>query len=151
MRNSVISTILSVLILFISLIVLPSYFIGVINWRTDMNTCQVAARNFVDMVIDNGQITDRALSDLNLSIAGCSSTFTYEYHREERITNPKEGGGVVVKWVNTSVDKDTVWHSGDLCTIVITQKSQGLFQRLSSMLLGTQYTNMEVRLTGMVR
>ena len=116
-----------------------------------MNTCQVAARNFVDMVIDNGQITDRALSDLNLALAGCTATFTYEYHREERITNPKEDGGVVVKWVNTSVDEDTVWHSGDLCTIVITQKSQGLFQRLSMGLLGVSYNNMEVRLTGMVR
>lgn len=151
MRNSVVSTILSIIILFISLIVLPSFFIGVINWRTDMNTCQVAARNFVDMVIDNGQITDRALSDLNLALAGCTATFTYEYHREERITNPKEDGGVVVKWVNTSVDEDTVWHSGDLCTIVITQKSQGLFQRLSMGLLGVSYNNMEVRLTGMVR
>lgn len=151
MRNSVVSTILSIIILFISLIVLPSFFIGVINWRTDMNTCQVAARNFVDMVIDNGQITDRALSDLNLALAGCSATFTYEYYREERITNPQEDGGVVVKWVNTSVDEDTIWHPGDLCTILITQKSPGLFQRLSMGLLGVSYNNMEVRLTGMVR
>ena len=62
MRNSVVSTILSIIILFISLIVLPSFFIGVINWRTDMNTCQVAARNFVDMVMT----TDRLQIELYL-------------------------------------------------------------------------------------
>ena len=88
---------------------------------------------------------------MNLALAGCTATFTYEYYREERITNPKEDGGVVVKWVNTSVDEDTIWHPGDLCTIVITQKSPGLFQRLSMGLLGVSYNNMEVRLTGMVR
>ena len=153
MRNSIIGVVIGVLVLFVSLIVLPSYFIGIINWRTDMNKCQSAARNFVDMVIDNGQVSDRALSDLNLSVASCSSTFTYEYYREERVTNPdpNTAGEVIVEWVHTDVDKDTNWRTGDLVTIVITQTNPNMFQRVSSMLLGTSYNNMEIRLTGMVR
>lgn len=153
MRNSIVATVLGVIILFIALIVLPSYYMGIIHWRNDMNTCQTTARNFIDMVIDNGQITDRSLSDLNLSLAGCHSTFTYEYYREERVTNPDPNnpGEVIVEWVHTDVDENTEWHSGDLVTIVITQQSQGLFQKLSSMLLGSSYNNIEIRLTGMVR
>ena len=152
MRNSIVATVLGVIILFIALIVLPSYYMGVIHWRDDANTCQTAARNFVDMVIDNGQITDRSLSDLNLSLAGSHSTFTYEYYREQRVTNPDPvNGGVVVEWVHTEVDEDTNWYSGDLVTIVITQQDQSLFQKLSSFLLGSSYNNIEIRLTGMVR
>ena len=83
MRGSVVGMVVAIIVAFISLILLPAYFIGIINWRTDMNTCQNCARNFVDMVIDNGQITDRALSDLNLGLASCSSTFTYEVYKEE--------------------------------------------------------------------
>lgn len=152
MRNSIVATVLGVIILFIALIVLPSYYMGVIHWRDDVNTCQTAARNFVDMVIDNGQITDRSLSDLNLSLAGCHSTFTYEYYREQRVTNPDPvNGEAVVEWVHTEVDEDTNWYSGDLVTIVITQQDQSLFQKLSSFLLGSSYNNIEIRLTGMVR
>ena len=153
MRNSIVATVIGIIILFVSLIVLPAYFLGIIHWRSDMNTAQTAARNFVDMVIDNGQITDKALSDLNLSLSGCSSTFTYEYFREERVINPDpvHTGQVKVEWVYTAVDDDTIWNSGDLCTIVITQRNMNLFQRLSAMLLGSSYNNMEIRLTGMVR
>lgn len=152
MRNSIVATVIGVIILFVSLIVLPAYFIGIINWRSDLNTAQTAARNFVDMVIDNGQVTDRAASDLNLTLSGCSSTFVYEYYREERVINyDPVTGGTKVEWVHTNIDSNTTWNPGDLVTIVITQKKMNLFQRLSAMLLGSSYTNIEIRLTGMVR
>lgn len=153
MRQSVIGTVISIIVMFVSLIVLPTYFVGVINWRTDMNTCQTAARNFVDMVIDNGQITEKALSDLNLTIAGCSGDYSYEYYREEKIVNPVVGSDseYVVTYVHTEVDTSTVWHPGDIVTIVITQQSPNLFQRLSNALLNTSYNNFDLRLSGMVR
>lgn len=155
MRQSVVSNVIAVIILFVSIIVLPAYFIGIINWRSDMNICQTAARNFVDMVIDNGQITEKALTDLNLSIASCTGNFTYEYYREEKVVNPNPGTGVsgdyITTWVHVEVDEDTVWRTGDICTIVITQKSMNIFQRLSNALIGASYNNIEVRLSGMVR
>lgn len=146
MRNSIVGIIISVIILFISLIVLPTYFVGVIQWRGDMNTCQTAARNFVDMVIDNGQINERAVTDLNLSLGGCYSTFTYEIYREEKITNPSG-----TSWVYVDIEDDTVWRTGDIVTIEITQEGSNIFQRISSMLLGTSYQKVSVRLAGMVR
>ena len=151
MRNSVVANVLGIIILFLSLIILPTYFIGIINWRNDMNTCQTAARNFVDMVIDNGQITDKAVSDLNLSLAACTSTFTYDYYREEKTTNPDGAGGSVTTWNYCEVSQDTVWRSGDICTIVIEQKGMSVYQRIAAAILGTSYSRIEVRLSGMVR
>lgn len=152
MRNSVVSMVLGVILLFLSLIILPTYFIGVINWRNDLNTCQTAARNFVDMVIDNGQITDKCLSDLNLSLASCSSTFTYEFYREEKTTNPGATTGTSqTTWNHADVTTDTIWHTGDICTIVITQRGSNPFQKIAQMILGTSYSKIEVRLSGMVR
>lgn len=153
MRQSIVSNVIAIIILFVSLIVLPSYFIGIINWRSDMNTCQTAARNFVDMVIDNGKISDKALTDLNLSIASCSGDFVYEYYREEKVVNPDpdNAGQYIVTYAHVDVDKDTEWRTGDIITIVVTQKSMNLFQRLSNALMGASYNNIEIRLAGMVR
>lgn len=151
MRNSIIGTVLGVIILFLGLTILPIYYIGIVNWRDDMNTCQTAARNFVDMVIDNSQITDKALSDLNLSLASCSSNFTYEYYREEKVTNPDGAGGSVTTWNHVEVDENTVWRTGDICTIVITQRGMSVYQRIGAALLGTSYSNIEIRLSAMVR
>lgn len=152
MRQSIIANVLAVIILFISLIILPSYFIGVINWRNDMNICQSAARNFVDMVIDNGKISERALSDLNLSIASCSGDYSYEYYREEKVVNPDGNSGeYITTWVHVEVDEDTEWQVGDLCTIVITQRGTNIFQRVANSLLGMSWNSIEIRLTGMVR
>lgn len=153
MRQSIVANVIAVIILFVSLIVLPTYFIGVINWRSDMNQCQTAARNFVDMVIDNGKISERAITDLNLSLASCSGDYAYEYYREEKVVNPDPDnpGGYITTWVHTEVDDDTEWQVGDLCTIVITQKSTNVFQRIANALLSTSWNNIEIRLTGMVR
>lgn len=167
MRSSIVSTILGLIILFISLIILPIYFVSIINWRDDMNTAQTAARNFVDMVIDNGQITDKALSDLNLSLAGCTGTFTYEYFKEEKVTNPSVArdsfGNVITDeygnkkastettWNYVEVTPETTWREGDLITIEIHQSGMNLFQRLAATMMGTYFTKVDVRLTGMVR
>lgn len=159
MRGSTVSTVIGVILLFVSLVILPIYFISIINWRDDMNTCQTAARNFVDMVIDNGRITDKALSDLNLSLAGCTGTYVYEYYKEEKTTNPlveKDLAGNTVITTNTTwniveVGQGTEWREGDLITIEIHQSGMNLFQRLAASTLGSYFTNIEVRLSGMVR
>lgn len=152
MRQSVVGNIVVVILLFIGMIILPAYYIGIIQWRNDMNICQTAARNYVDMVIDERSITDRAESDLNLSIAACSGVYTYKVYREERIVNPTPGDeSYQTTWVFVDINKDTKWRTGDLVTIVIEQKQPNIFQRLSTMLMGASWNNIDVRLSGMVR
>lgn len=151
MKSSIMGQIVGILILFIGLIILPTYYIGIVNWRDDMNTCQNAARNFVDMVIDNQQITDKAVSDLNLELAGCNSTYVYTVYREEKATNPDGQGGFIATWNHVEITDDTVWRQGDIVTIEISQRGLNIYQRISALMLGTGYTKIDVRLSGMVR
>lgn len=153
MKNNVVGIVISVIVLFMSLIVLPTYFIGIVNWRNDRAICLSAARNFVDMVIDNGYVSEKALADLNLSIASCSTTYSYEYYREEKITNPGVIGGddFETTWVYVEVTPDTKWRKGDIVTIVITQESVNIFQRIAASILGTPFYDTNIRIPGMVR
>ena len=151
MKNSIMGMIVGIMILFIGLIIMPTYYIGIVNWRDDMNTCQSAARNFVDMVIDNQQITDKAVSDLNLDLAGCKSTFVYTVYREEKVTNPDGNGGFITTWNHVDIENNTKWRQGDIVTIEVTQRGLNIYQRISALFLGTGYTKIGVRLSGMVR
>lgn len=153
MRSSVPSTIFTVLILFLSLIVLPIYFISIIDWRDDMNTVQTASRNFVDKVIDTGHITDDMVADMNLQLASCSSTFTWTIYKEAKVTNPDPAhpGQTITTWEYTECDFDTEFATGDIIEIEVDQVTINLFQRISATMLGANYNNRQCRLAGMVR
>ena len=152
MKQSVIGIILGVILLFISMIILPTYFMSVITYRDDLNKAQVASRNFVDSVIDNGKISDRAISDLNLELAACTSTFTYKIVREEKIVQPiGNTGKVETTWMVTEITDDTQWASGDIVTIVIEQQGLNLYQKLAMLMPGAWFHTQDVRMSGMVR
>lgn len=152
MKQSIVGTVLGVLILFISCVILPTYFMSIITYRDDLNKCQVAARNFIDMVIDNGSINERALSDINLSLASCTSTFSYKYYREEKILQPSEEEGFVdTIWVYTDVVDNVNWNTGDIITVVITQEGLNIYQRIAMIMPGASFAAPEIRLSGMVR
>ena len=88
MRQSQISTMISVIILFLGLVVMPIYFIGIIQWRTDMDLAIQASRDFVDKVIDSGQITVDMESDLNLALSACSGFIEYAFNLIVSVGSP---------------------------------------------------------------
>lgn len=152
MKTSIAGMAAQVFILFISLIVLPIYFMSIIQYYKDINMIQTAARNFTDYVIDNRQISDAALSDLNISVAAVSTPVTTKITRETRVINPSlTPGQVDVRWVYTEWDQNTVWLQGDLVTVEIKQETGNLMQQISSIFLSSAYNNITVRLTAMVR
>ena len=151
MKQSITGIVIGIILLFVSSIILPVYFMGIITYRDDLNKCQVAARNFVDMIIDNGQINDRAISDLNLQLASCTSTFSYRYYREEKVIQPVAGGGYETTWMHVECDENTQWNSGDIVTIVIEQEGINLYQRIAHLMPGASFTTQEIRMSGMVR
>ena len=69
MKVSIAGMATQIFILFFSLIVLPIYFMSIIQYYKDVNRIQVAERNFIDYVIDNRQVSNAALSELNLWVA----------------------------------------------------------------------------------
>ena len=156
MRQSIVSKVLGVIILYISLVLLPIFFISIVDWRDDSNRIQVASRNFVDKTIDAGQITRDMVEDLNLSLAACNGSFTYSISRETKVTNPiyDVNGNVTgyeTTWQYAEFDNDTMWLTGDIITVTIEQNGFSLFQRLAMGLVGVSYNKQECVLSGMVR
>lgn len=152
MRTSIASMAVQVFILFISLVVLPIYFMSIIQYYIDVNRIQTAERNFVDYVIDNRQVSESALSELNLSIAAVSTPVRVSIERETRIINPGSTAGAVdVSWTAAEYDENTIWSQGDLISVEVKQESANIMQQLSSLFLGSSYNNLNMRVTAMVR
>lgn len=152
MRTSIASMAVQIFILFLSLVILPIYFMSIIQYYKDVNRIQIAERNFVDYVIDNRQVSEAALSELNLSIAAVSTPVKVSIQRETRIINPGSTAGTVdVSWVAAEYDSNTIWSQGDLITVDVRQESANIMQQLSSVFLGSSYNNLNMRVTAMVR
>lgn len=152
MKTSVAGMAVQLFILFLSIIILPIYFMSIIQYYKDVNRVQVAARNFVDYVIDNRQVSESALAELNISLAAVSTPVSAEVKRETRVIDPADDSNETeIKWVYTEWDEDTVWYQGDLVTVEIKQESINMLQQISGVFLGTNYSNMDIRLVAMVR
>ena len=152
MRTSIASMAVQIFILFLSLVILPIYFMSIIQYYKDVNRIQIAERNFVDYVIDNRQVSEAALSELNLSIAAVSTPVKVSIQSETRIINPGSTAGAVdVSWVAAEYDSNTIWSQGDLITVDVRQESANIMQQLSSVFLGSSYNNLNMRVTAMVR
>lgn len=153
MRNSPASIIFGIIILFLGYIVLPIYYIGVIQWRDDMNIVQTETRNFLDTICDNHYISETALADFNLQLSSCSAVYTYEIIHEEMITNPNpDPNGIAdtsTTWVYTENLKE--FHRGDFVTIEVSQVSDNMFQRISAQFLSFVYGSRDFIATEMVR
>lgn len=152
MKVSIAGMAVQIFIMFFSLIVLPIYFMSIIQYYKDVNRIQTAERNFVDYVIDNRQVSDAAMSELNLSIAAVSTPVKVEIKRETRVINPGSTAGAVdVSWIAAEYDNTTIWDQGDLITVTVKQEQANIMQQISSVFLGSSYNNLNMRLTAMVR
>ena len=152
MRISIAGLATQVFILFISLVVLPVYFMSIIQYYKDINRIQIAERNFVDSVIDNRQVSDATLSELNISIAAVSTPVTVSIKREVRIVDPSAVvGKVETQWVYVEWHQNDDWNQGDIITVSVEQNNANIMQQLSSVFLGSGYNNLKMDLSAMVR
>lgn len=151
MRNSIVGTIIGILLLFFSIIVLPLYFIGIVQWRTDVNNAQNAGRNFLDKVIDSSEVSKTTVEDLNLELAQCTVVFSYDVKYSKKVVNPdpSDPTGTITTWV--PMDEIGDLRAGDIVTIEIKQENLNLMQRIANALLGTVFNKEDIRLSGMVR
>lgn len=142
-----------VVILFLGIVILPIYYMSIIQYYKDVNRIMVAERNLIDYVIDNKQVADSALSEFNITTAAVSTSVDVTITRETRVIDPSEDSPskVDVKWVAVDWDKDTVWLQGDLITVNVKQDSSNIMQQISGIFLGSMYSNLDMPMTGMVR
>lgn len=151
MRNNVVGTIISIIVLFIGLVILPTYYNSMIQQRDDAVTVQTATRNFIDTVIDSKQITKEALAEFNLQLSACSTIKTYDIYREQKVVNPDGSGGYTISWVHTPVDVGDIWSQGDIITVVVSTSSYSIHERISMLMLGAYAHPDTCRLSGMIR
>ena len=153
MKISIAGMVTQVVILFLGIVILPIYYMSIIQYYKDVNRIMVAERNLIDYVIDNKQVADSALSEFNITTAAVSTSVDVTITRETRIIDPSDDSPskVDVKWVATDWDKDTVWLQGDLITVNVKQDSSNIMQQISGIFLGSMYSNLDMPMTGMVR
>lgn len=153
MKISIAGMVTQVVILFLGIVILPIYYMSIIQYYKDVNRIMVAERNLIDYVIDNKQVADSALSEFNLTTAAVSTSVDVTITRETRVIDPSDDSPskVDVKWVAVDWDKDTVWLQGDLITVNVKQDSSNIMQQISGIFLGSMYNNLDMPMTGMVR
>ena len=153
MKISIAGMVTQVVILFLGIVILPIYYMSIIQYYKDVNRIMVAERNLIDYVIDNKQVADSALSEFNITTAAVSTSVDVTITRETRIIDPSDDSPskVDVKWVAVDWDKDTVWLQGDLITVNVKQDSSNIMQQISGIFLGSMYSNLDMPMTGMVR
>ena len=150
MKTSVASTVVLIITLIIGCVILPTYFNSLEEARDDAVRMQNAARNFVDLVIDNKNINERFIEDLNLELAACSAPCSFKIYREVRVVAPTPDG-YDVTWVAAEVKEGDVLEQGDFIIIEITQDRLSIHQRIASILSGGSFGLFKTRLSGMVR
>lgn len=153
MKISIAGMVTQVVILFLGIVILPIYYMSIIQYYKDVNRIMVAERNLIDYVIDNKQVADSVLSEFNITTAAVSTSVDVTITRETRVIDPSEDSPskVDVKWVAVDWDKDTVWLQGDLITVNVKQDSSNIMQQISGIFLGSMYSNLDMPMTGMVR
>ena len=153
MKISIAGMVTQVVILFLGIVILPIYYMSIIQYYKDVNRIMVAERNLIDYVIDNKQVADSALSEFNITTAAVSTSVDVTITRETRIIDPSADSPskVDVKWVAVDWDKNTVWLQGDLITVNVKQDSSNIMQQISGIFLGSMYSNLDMPMTGMVR
>ena len=149
MKISIPSLILSVIVVFVGLIIMPLYYISVVQWRNDYETIHNEARNLVDKIIDTREYTDVMEEDFNLAIATLNNTFTAKVTREVKIVNPDGAGGTYTTYIVT--DDNDEYAQGDFVTVTVEQVGVSPWQALSLRLLGVNSYRDKVVYSGRVR
>lgn len=151
MKSNIVSVMISIVVLIVSLVVLPTYFKSIEDSRDDAVRVQNAMRNFLDVCIDNQCLPEQAIADLNLDLAACTATYSYTIRRDQKIVTPLAGGGYAVSWVTIDVAPGDNLVQGDFIVIEVKQETLSIYQRLAAILSANSYTEYELCFTAMVR
>lgn len=149
MKISVPSLIISIIVVFTGLIILPMYYISVVQWRNDYESIHNEARNLVDKIIDTREYTATMEEDISLAMATLNNTFTAKVTREVKVVNPDGKGGTYTTYITTDNNKE--YAQGDFVTVTIEQLGVSPWQAISMRLLGINSYRDKVVYSGRVR
>lgn len=151
MKQSVPAVIVTIILLCIGFVVLPLYYVSVIQWRNDMEIAYNEARHLTDMIIDTRQFTESMEEDFNLGIATTNCTFTCTVTREVKVVNPDptRAGETYTSYVATENNRE--YKQGDFVTVEVKPIGLSPLQTVSLKLMGIDYWSMPISYTARVR
>lgn len=151
MRQSVPAIVISILVLFLGLFVLPMYYISIFQWRNDYEIMYNECRNLTDRIIDTREYTEEMEEDFNLAVASTNNTFTASVTREVKMVNPDplNPGSTYTSYMVT--DDIRTYKQGDLVTVTIKQVGLSPLQTIASRILGQVYYTSDITYTARVR
>ena len=151
MKSSVVSVVITIIVLVVSLLVLPTYFKSIENSRDDAVKVQNAMRNFLDVCIDNQKLPEEAIQNLNLDLAACTAGYSYTVRRDQKIVTPTVDGDYAISWVTVGVEPGDLLSQGDFITVTVKQDTLSIYQRIASILSSSSYEEYKSQMTAMVR
>ena len=151
MRTNVVGTAISIVVLVISLVILPTYFRSIETHVVDKDIVMNAGRNFIDKVIDSRKIPEDAVRDLHLALSACNDEYKYRLFRHKKVVTPNTSGGYEVSWLLMEASVDDLFEPGDFIQIEITQSSVGVYQTISSFFIPSSYSPYTFTPMAMVR
>lgn len=151
MRQSVAGLALGIILFGFQLIFMSFYVVGVHSNIKAYHEMMNDTRDFVDGVIDSGQITDQMRADYNMALASHQIIYAAQIYRQVKVVNPDpiNSGQTITSWV--VVDDSSTFNTGDRITVICEPVSVGPYQAIAQMLLSLPADSNKIQISARVR
>lgn len=154
MSKSFIGTIIQIAIIVVGFLMLPIYYMGVIEMAKAPEVLLNETQLFLDKVSDTKKITKADLEDFTLAMSSTSVPVKFEIFKEIHQVNPDPTSTTDPKATySTWVPEDDIYNykSGDIIIIRVDQIGKNLYQSFSIKSLGMYTPEVDFHLSRMVR
>ena len=117
--RSVFSTVMTIIIVFVEVTLVPMLYLGINAWSRDDFKAQRIASSLVDEIIDTRQLDEERLADFNLSVAELYGHYKGTVERQMEVIQPDPANPGKTYSVYLDVDDITQYNQGDLVIVTI--------------------------------
>jgi len=151
MRQSIPGLALGIILFGFQLIFMSFYVVGTHSQIKAYHEMMNDTRDFIDGVIDSGQITDQMKVDYNMALASHQIVYAARIYRQVKVVNPDpiNKGQTITNWV--VVDDSSIFNTGDRITVVCEPVSVGPYQAIAQMMLSLPADSNKIQLSARVR
>lgn len=145
------STIISIIVAWVSMCVVPIFYICIILYARTTVTVLFETRNLIDEVIDTGTLTEDTLDDYYLSLASTTSYYDVTITHKVSVVNPDPTNPGEIYTTYVVVDDIYNYNRGDRIVVKVEPVGQNLYQVLVRTFLSIMVEDEGFTLAGRVR
>ena len=150
MRNLA-STVLSVLIAFVLLCIIPIFYVSIIQYARSTVIVLSETRNLIDNVIDTRKLSEDDLADFQIGITSTNAYYNATIMRKVRVVNPDPNNPGKTYTTFVVVDDIYNYNQGDRIIVKVEPIGQSLYQVLARAFLQILVEDESFTLAGRVR